>query len=131
LQPSIYVHRGHSYHVKSTLKRIGSSARIVLLGSCGGYNNLSEVLSISEDAHIISSKQTGTMFVNDPLLQAINTQLLAGKNINWVTLWQSLAARLGTSAARASFDDYIPPYKNLGAVFMKAYKKALSDQERE
>ncbi len=37
-----------------------ATARIVVLGSCGGYNNLSEVLKISEDAHIISSKQVGT-----------------------------------------------------------------------
>lgn len=126
-KPSIYVHRGHSYHVQSTMKRIAPSARIVILGSCGGYNNINEVLSISEEAHIISSKQTGTMFVNDPILQAISTQLLAGKGINWMSLWKGLSSRLSTPAAREKFDDYIPPYKNLGALFIKAYQKALAN----
>ena len=27
------------------------------------------------------------------------------------------------------FEDYIPPYKNLGAIFIKAYKKAMGDEE--
>ena len=79
LQPSIYIHRGHSYHVRYTLKQIQPSAKIVILGSCGGYNNLSEVLSISPDAHIISSKQVGTKSVNEPILQAINADLAGRK----------------------------------------------------
>ena len=29
LKPTIYIHRGHSYHVRYTLKQIESSARIV------------------------------------------------------------------------------------------------------
>jgi len=27
------------------------------------------------------------------------------------------------------FDDYIPPYKNLGAIFIKAYKKEMGGEE--
>jgi hypothetical protein len=27
------------------------------------------------------------------------------------------------------FDDYIPPYKNLGAIFIKAYKIAMGETE--
>jgi hypothetical protein len=123
LQPSIYVHRGHSYHVKSTMQWIQPSARIVILGSCGGYNNLNEVLTISPDAHIISSKQTGTMHVNEPILQSINAFLLANKNINWVAMWKELSERFRTGDAKEKFEDYIPPYKNLGAIFIKAYSR--------
>lgn len=125
LKPSIYVHRGHSYHVKSTMKRIMPSARIVILGSCGGYNNINEVLTISNDAHIISSKQTGTMHINEPILQAINGSLLAGKNIDWVNMWKDLSSKFISGDAKEKFDDYIPPYKNLGAIFIKAYRKAM------
>jgi hypothetical protein len=130
LKPTIYIHRGHSYHVSSTLKQIQPSARIVILGSCGGYNNLSEVLDISEDAHIISSKQVGSKTVNEPILLAINKTLLDGKNIDWLSMWKELGTRFEKdAAAREKFDDYIPPYKNLGAIFIKAYRRAMGDDE--
>jgi hypothetical protein len=130
LKPTIYIHRGHSYHVRYSLEQIQPSAKIVVLGSCGGYNNLSEVLSISSDAHIISSKQVGTKTVNEPILQAINNDLLEGNNIDWLPLWQGLTEKFRKDpVARERFDDYIPPYKNLGVIFIKAYRKAMGDEE--
>ncbi|HXB05682.1 MAG TPA: hypothetical protein VNW04_01165, partial [Puia sp.] len=130
LKPTIVIHRGHSYHVKYTIERMPATARIVVLGSCGGYNNLSEVLKISEDAHIISSKQVGSKSVNEPILQAINNTLIAGHNIEWLPMWRELEAGFRKDpAAREKFDDYIPPYKNLGAIFIKAYRRAMEDGE--
>ena len=130
LKPTIVIHRGHSYHVKYTIEQMPATARIVVLGSCGGYNNLSEVLKISEDAHIISSKQVGTKTVNEPILQAINNTLLAGKDIEWLPMWRDLEAGFQKDpVAREKFDDYIPPYKNLGAIFIKAYRKAMDSDE--
>ena len=125
LKPTIVIHRGHSYHVNSTISKLPASAQIVVLGSCGGYNNLNEVLTICENAHIISSKQVGTKSVNEPILQAINSTLLAGKNIDWISMWKDLSSRFQDAASKEKFDDYIPPYKNLGAIFIKAYKKAM------
>ncbi|HXB93891.1 MAG TPA: hypothetical protein VNU70_01995 [Puia sp.] len=130
LKPTIVIHRGHSYHVKYTIEQMPATARIVVLGSCGGYNNLSEVLKISEDAHIISSKQVGTKTVNEPILRAINNTLLAGKGIEWLSMWKDLESSFQKdAAAREKFDDYIPPYKNLGAIFIKAYRKAMDSEE--
>jgi hypothetical protein len=130
LQPTIYIHRGHSYHVRYTLKQIQPSAKIVILGSCGGYNNLSEVLSISPDAHIISSKQVGTKSVNEPILQAINNSLLDGNNIDWLPIWKTLTEKFNRDpVARERFDDYIPPYKNLGVIFIKAYRNAMGEED--
>ncbi len=129
LKPAIVIHRGHSYHLGSTLKKLPSSARIVVLGSCGGYNNLDSVLTICKNAHIISSKQVGTKTVNEPILQAINENLLAGKNIDWINMWKSLSTRFQNDpVAKEKFDDYIPPYKNLGAIFIKAYRKAMGTE---
>ena len=130
LRPTVVIHRGHSYHVKYTIEQMPATARIVVLGSCGGYNNLSEVLKINEDAHIISSKQVGTKTVNEPILQAINNTLLAGKDIEWLPMWKELSTRFqNDAAAKEKFDDYIPPYKNLGAIFIKAYRKAMDTDE--
>jgi len=130
LRPTIYIHRGHSYHVRYTLKQIETSAKIVVLGSCGGYNNLSEVLTISNDAHIISSKQVGTRTVNEPILQAIDNNLLEGKNIDWLSIWKELNNKFQKDpVAKEKFDDYIPPYKNLGAIFIKAYRRSMGEEE--
>ncbi len=127
LKPTIVIHRGHSYHLQYTLRQLAPSARIVVLGSCGGYNNLNEVLSVCEDAHIISSKQVGTKTVNEPILHSINTALTAGRNIEWIPMWRELSGRFRDEASREKFDDYIPPYKNLGAIFIKAYRKAMGE----
>jgi hypothetical protein len=126
LKPTIFIHRGHSFHVKYSMAQIQPSARIVILGSCGGYNNLNEVLNISPDAHIISSKQVGTKTVNEPILQAINNTLRLGKNVDWIPIWKELSKQF-SGAAKEKFDDYIPPYKNLGALFIKAYKIAMGN----
>lgn len=127
IKPTIFIHRGHSYHVKYSLEQIQPSARIVVLGSCGGYNNLNEVLNISNDAHIISSKQVGTRSVNEPILLAINNTVRSGKTIEWIPMWRELSKQF-TGSQREMFDDYVPPYKNLGAIFIKAYRKALGDE---
>ena len=128
LKPTVVIHRGHSYHLKYTLEQLAPTAKIVVLGSCGGYNNLNDVLTICQDAHIISSKQVGTKTVNEPILQAINANLNAGKNIDWINIWKELTTRFQhDAAAREKFDDYIPPYKNLGAIFIKAYKRAMGE----
>lgn len=126
LTPTVVIHRGHSYHLQTTLRKLPGSARIVVLGSCGGYNNLNEVLTACPDAHIISSKQVGTKTVNEPILQAINDRLQVGKNIDWIGMWRELKTKkFATGDAKEKFDDYIPPYKNLGAIFIKAYRKAM------
>ncbi|HYE53329.1 MAG TPA: hypothetical protein VD996_00745, partial [Chitinophagaceae bacterium] len=130
LKPTVVIHRGHSYHLKYTLNQLAPTAKIVVLGSCGGYNNLNDVLTISEDAHIISSKQVGTKTVNEPILQAINSNVVNGRNIDWITMWKELGERFkNEAAAKEKFDDYIPPYKNLGAIFIKAYRKAMDAEK--
>jgi len=125
LEPSIVIHRGHSYWLPRTLKRMPYDARIVLLGSCGGYKNLNEILFGSPDAHIISTKEIGRGDINKPVINYINQTLLEGKTIVWKTMWNTLTKQFsaGNSNARESWNDYIPPYKNLGAIFIKACNK--------
>ncbi|MCD6064444.1 MAG: hypothetical protein K0R82_2355 [Flavipsychrobacter sp.] len=132
IHPTIVVHRGHSYHLPVTLDRLQKETRIVVLGSCGGYHNLATVLNSSPDAHIISSKQVGAMNINEPIIKAINDQLLAGKNVNWITTWKDLETHFSgkkNSHLKELFDDYVPPHKNLGAIFIKAYRKQFNASE--
>lgn len=126
LRPTIVIHRGHSYHLKYTIEQLPESAKIIMLGSCGGYNNLKQILDYAPDAHIISTKQIGARDVNKPIIEAINNTLRAGKNIDWRDMWGNLEI-LFTKMGRDKkdlFDDYIPPHKNLGALFIKAYSKS-------
>ena len=128
LKPTIVIHRGHSYHVKYTIKQLPPSARIVILGSCGGYHNLDDVLRTCPDAHIISSKEVGTKSVNEPILRAINEDLRQGKNVEWIPMWKMLAEKFTSVEGKERFDNYIPPHKNLGALFLKAYTKAMGTE---
>jgi len=125
LQPGIIIHRGHSYHLPYTIEQLPESAKIIMLGSCGGYKNLKQILDYAPDAHIISTKQIGARDINKPIIEAINNTLRNGQNIDWRVMWDELENNFskGPRDKKDLFDDYIPPQKNLGALFIKAYNK--------
>ncbi len=127
INPTIVIHRGHSYYLKSTIEQLVPSAKVVMLGSCGGFQSLSQVLNISPEAHIISSRQTGTGEVNLSLITGMLNTLREGKDLDWVQMWKGLSKKLN---GNAEFADYVPPYNNLGAVFLMAYQK-LQEKEKE
>lgn len=122
LSPTIVIHRGHSYHVSSTIEQLFPSSKVVLLGSCGGYQNVNRVLSICPYAHIIASKQVGSGTVNGPMIMNITETLRLGKDLNWPQMWKNLGKKLKDNDL---FEDYVPPYKNLGALFIMAYNKLM------
>ena len=122
LEPSIVIHRGHSYHLRSTIEQLAPSAKLVILGGCGGYQNLNDVLDICPTAQIISTKQVGTGVINKGLINEISETLRAGQNLHWPSLWNNMAKQLGLKY-KETFDDYVPPHKNLGAIFITAFNK--------
>jgi hypothetical protein len=131
LKPTVIVHRGHSYWLDRTISRMPGDAKIVVLGSCGGYQNLNEILEINPEAHIISTKEIGTGDINRPILTYINQVFTANNNLSWPKMWQSLTGIFSkdpSKSVRDSWDDYIPPYKNLGAIFLKAYNKNIQSE---
>ncbi|MCZ2222587.1 MAG: hypothetical protein LC122_03040 [Chitinophagales bacterium] len=128
LHPTVVIHRGHSYFVGSTIEQLPNSAKVILLGSCGGYQRLNEVLEICPEAHIISTKQTGTGTVNINLINSIVNTLRQNKNLNWSAIWKNLDNQF-TGAKKESFEDYVPPHKNLGAIFIMAYHIAMQQEE--
>ena len=128
LHPSIVVHRGHSYWLSRTIDRMPADAKIVVLGSCGGYQNLNQIIKTSPDAHIISTKEIGKGDINRPILNYLNQAVASGKTLVWKDMWASLTRLFYSDSNRSmreSWDDYVPPYKNLGAIFIKAYNKKM------
>ncbi len=127
ISPTVVIHRGHSYHLPGTLKYLKSDNKIVILGSCGGYHNLSTILSSSDDAHIVSSKQTGTMYVTEPIINAVQNRILSGKDINWIDIWNEVGVQMKSPGLVDKFNDYVPPHKNMGALFLKAFKIQMKE----
>ena len=128
MQPAVVVHRGHSYWLPRTIRRMAGNAKIVMLGSCGGFKNLSDIIDVNPDAHIISTKEIGAGDINRPILNYLNQTFESGSKLVWKNMWASLtklfAADPNTSI-RESWDNYIPPYKNLGAIFLKGYNNMV------
>jgi hypothetical protein len=123
--PTVTIHRGHSYFANSTIAYMAPSSRIVFMGSCGGFHLIDSILHKSEDAHIIASKQIGKTAINKPFFQLLTEKLRNGNNIDWIPFWKEFKSK----AAVEGFEDYIPPYRNLGAIFIKAYKRSMGDDE--
>ena len=97
-----------------------------MLGSCGGYQNLKKILAYAPEAHIISTKETGAKDVNKPIIDALDNTLRNGNNIDWRQMWAGLEAYFNKQPKelKETFEDYIPPHKNLGALFIKAYTRS-------
>jgi len=127
-EPTIVVHRGHSYYASYTIAQIKPAAKIVFLGSCGGYHLIHDVLKLAPDAHIISSKQIGKGVINQPFFNILNEKLRNGNNIDWIPFWNEFKRSAGSVEG---FDDYIPPHKNLGAIFIKAYNRQMGVDETD
>jgi hypothetical protein len=125
LQPTVTIHRGHSYFANSTITYMSPSSRIVFMGSCGGFHLIDSILHKSSDAHIIASKQIGKTAINKPFFQLLTEKLRNGNGIDWIPFWKEFKSK----TAVEGFEDYIPPYKNLGAIFIKAYRKAMGEEE--
>ena len=95
------------------------------MGSCGGFNLINDILVKTNDAHIIASKQIGKTAINKPFFALLTEKLRTGSNIDWIPFWKEFKSAANTEG----FEDYIPPYKNLGAIFIKAYNKAMGEDE--
>jgi len=123
IQPTVTINRGHSYNAKYTVEQMSTNSKIVFMGSCGGYRMIHDILEKAPDAHIIGSKQVADAEVNNPFLRLLTEKLRTGNNIDWIPFWKELHKM----AQNEIFEDYVPPYKNLGALFIKAYKIAMDE----
>ena len=126
LYPTFTINRGHSYNSPYTIEQMFSTSKIVFMGSCGGYRSIHDILEKAPDAHIIGTKQIADAPVNNPFLKLLMKKLREGSNIEWIPFWKELDAMVTNEI----FEDYVPPYKNLGALFIKAYKIAMEKDKR-
>jgi hypothetical protein len=124
LQPLVLVHRGHSYHLDKTLPFLNYSAKLVYLGSCNGMDRMAAVAERAGAAQIIATRGVGTMKVNDPVLKAINDEMLNSDVVDWTRFWALLRQRMGAD----EFRDYIAPHQNAAASMLGAYFDFLASE---
>jgi hypothetical protein len=122
VEPVVLIHRGHSYHLDNTLKRLTPSVRLAILGSCGGSNSAISIATINPDAQIIVSKKTGSKSINDPIIDVINETLLDKKDLSWPEIWEKLGTRFKKDEFTLNlFNEYIPPGKNVSLFVLKLF----------
>lgn len=125
LAPAVVVHRGHSYHVEKTLRQLNDATRLIVMGSCRGTEEVDAVMTAANSAQVIATRGVGTQSINDPLLKALNTELLkGGAALEWPSFWAELGRKFGGSGL---FADYIPPHRNSATIFLAAYHRYLAE----
>jgi len=128
IRPAVLVHRGHSYHLERTLRRLDPETRLVFLGSCNGTAQVSAVFAVAREAQIIATRKVGTTTVNDPLLKALNRVLLSGSDfLRWDSFWRQQEAALG---GNEHFRGYVPPHRNPAAILMRAWEAFIAAGEQ-
>ncbi|HEX5652217.1 MAG TPA: hypothetical protein VFX58_04035, partial [Chitinophagaceae bacterium] len=122
LEPAVLVHRGHSYHLDKTLKRLQPSVKLAILGSCGSYNKAISIASINPDVQVIGSKKTGSKSINDPIIDEINETLMNKEDLLWPEIWKKLTARFSKDGVALNlFNEYFPPSDNLSLFVLKLF----------
>ncbi len=122
LEPTVLVHRGHSYHLDKTLKKLKPSVKLAILGSCGGYNKAISIAGINPDVQVIGSKKTGSKSINDPIIDMINETLLSKKDLSWPEMWKKLSSRFSKDESALNlFNEYFTPSSNLSLLVLKLF----------
>jgi hypothetical protein len=114
-----FIHRGHSYHLQQSLRKMTPSSQFVFLGSCGGYSQVLKVFELNPDVNIIATRSVGSKLINDPLLESINTDIVNNRDINWNTLWKEFSTKFQSKQTKDLFSAYIPPNKYIGVKFIR------------
>jgi hypothetical protein len=116
---TVYIHRGHSYHVYLSLQKMDSAAQLVFLGSCGGYSEMLKIFQLNPDMNLIVSRHIGSKLINDQLLEFITKEMVSNRDINWKALWKKFETKLQTKQERELFASYIPPNEYIGIRFLR------------
>jgi hypothetical protein len=123
LVATVIVHRGHAFWTDNTIGYVTKTARLVILGSCGGLYEVHRVIEASHESQVIATRGIGATDINDPLLKAVNDRILKGDRIiQWSQFWRELSQICGKTGL---FRDYVAPHQDPGIVFLRAYYRFL------
>ncbi len=118
-EATCFIHRGHSYHLPTSIGKMTGAARFVFLGSCGGYNDVLKIFQLNPDVNVIVTRNMGSLLINDPLLSRINMEMVNNRDIRWDQFWPALTARFQAKQTKDMFSSYIPPNRYIGVKFIR------------
>lgn len=133
-----FVYRGHSYKLKHCIEDIDKNVDLAVIGSCGGFEDMEKVMKLSKGAHIILSKGTGTIWVNNILLKELNELLVNGEVIYWPEFRERLRKKIIKFIGHRdilpkvleTFDRfYILPHENIGLAMIQKFHELEQDAQ--
>jgi len=123
----VWVMRAHNFWFPEFIKHVPSNAVLVYLGPCGGYNYIKAVMDKARGAQIVATDETGSMFVNDPLLGIIDEEMREGRlPLDWNVIWEKASKLLG---GNENFGGYRSPAKNTAERFYQEYQELEKDKQ--
>lgn len=129
LVATVAVHRGHIYHGDETIAFLGANTKLFIHGGCGGFDQVEQALNVSRDMQVISTKGTGTMRVNDAVINEIHKEMLSGKSFEW----SNVSEKIGSTVLRGDEDytKYVFPNENIAAQVYVGYYKYMNAYETQ
>ena len=88
MEPTIVIHRGHSYYAPYTIEQIQPSAKDCFPGFLWWLSSDTRCIAAFARCHIIASKQIGKTVINQPFFNLLNEKLRNGNNIDWIPFWK-------------------------------------------
>lgn len=125
---SVLVHRGHSYHAYKSLDHINGDNKLIFLGSCGGQQNVREILDVVPNAQILSTAGTGRMAINNQSFIEISQQIFGASQIDWRKMKENWLNRSRNDhALREDYLNYVVPYENLPLLLFRKETELLNE----
>lgn len=135
-QVQMLIMRGHSGSVETFIEAVRRQEyrpAVVHMGACGAFSHLASIFeALHHPAHVIATRGTGSMTVNDPVLSSFFESILTPSfSQNAPFRWDGFVQNLlpGFSSAEAKvreyFDAYQWPHKNYSAILLYRVSQAM------
>jgi len=118
-------HRGHSYHADNTAEAVTDGIQLIGDMGCGGYRRLTSYIAHAPNAHIFSTQQEATKFVNDPLHFLLNNELLEKGSVDWNRFWPEALSQIGDVRKQ----HYRSPSENSAVYFLQALQSIHGERQ--
>lgn len=127
-----FVFRGHSYKLHHCINYIEPDTVLTFIGSCGGFENVRKILSLSPGTHLVLSKGTGTLWINQYFLGELNRLISEGQGIHWPMFRLVLRDNLNKHYKRWKRKDellkiydkfYLLPHENIGLSMLHSHEQ--------
>jgi hypothetical protein len=135
-QVQMLIMRGHSGSVEAFIEAVRRQEyrpAVVHMGACGAFSHLASIFeALHQPAHVIATRGTGSMTVNDPVLSSFFESILTPSfSQNAPFRWDGFVQNIrpgfssGEAKVREYFDAYQWPHTNYSAILLYRVSQAM------